>query len=250
MKKYRTKPRFKIIVMCLLILAMMGIKALITPSVGEETAPVTGTTVEESKKPATETTNSKPVEKQSKYLILVNKTHSIGKKDVPEDLQKLKTVASDRTSTYQQMSKPAAIAFEKLAAGAKADGYEIVATTAYRPYNYQKELYDNYVAKDGKTAAETYSAKPGTSEHQTGLSVDVSSPSVSYRLTQEYGKTAEGKWLAQNAHKYGFIIRFLKGRSEITGYEYEPWHIRYVGKQPAKEIYDQDITLEEYLGKN
>ena len=89
--------------------------------------------------------------------------------------------------------------------------------------------------------------KPGQSEHQSGLAADVSSPSVNYALTESFGKTDEGIWLAQNAHKFGFIIRFPDGKESITGYLYEPWHIRYVGESVATEIYAKDLTLEEYL---
>lgn len=122
-------------------------------------------------------------------------------------------------------------------------------TSAYRPYEYQKALHDRYKQADGAVKANTYSAKAGYSEHETGLCLDVSSPSVNYNLVQAYGTTEEGKWLARNAHKHGFIIRYPKGKEKITGYDYEPWHIRYVGKTAAGEIYKKNQTLEEYLNK-
>ena len=146
------------------------------------------------------------------------------------------------------MRKTAARAFNKLTDAAAEKGYTIKLTSAYRPYSFQKQLYEQYIKEDGKRKAEQYSAKPGYSEHQSGLTADVSSPSVNYSLSQAYGSTEEGKWLAKNAHKYGFIIRYPKGKEDITGYEYEPCHIRYVGKEAAREIYEQKITLEEYLG--
>lgn len=185
-------------------------------------------------------------DKSSEYLALVNKTHGIDADYEPPDLQ----TASPRvkgSSKYQELRKPAAEAFKKLAAGAEKAGYTIKLTSGYRPYTYQKYLFEKYVNKDGRYRAEQYSAEPGHSEHQLGLSADVSSPAVNYNLVQAYGTTAEGKWLAKNAYKYGFIIRFPKGKSKITGYDYEPWHIRYVGKAPAKEIYRQKLTLEEYM---
>ena len=91
-------------------------------------------------------------------------------------------------------------------------------------------------------------AYPGQSEHQTGLAMDVSCQSVGFTLEEDFGQTTEGIWLSENAHKFGFIIRYGKDTTNITGYSYEPWHIRYVGKDAAKEIYDLNITLEEYLG--
>lgn len=182
----------------------------------------------------------------SEYLILVNKTHALKADYEPSDLVDGKPAVSGG-SAYQQMRKPAAAAFKKLAAAAKEEGHTIKITSGYRPYAYQKQIFERYVNKDGRYSAEQYSAEPGHSEHQTGLVADVSSPSVNYNLVQAYGATQEGAWLAKHAHKYGFIIRFPKGKEDITGYKYEPWHIRYVGKDAAKEIYKQKLTLEEYL---
>jgi len=183
-------------------------------------------------------------------LILVNKEHSIDKDYKPDDLVKIKYYVSDRSETTRYMRAEAAEAFHKLVDKAAADGIELKMTTAYRSYDFQKILFDSYVEKEGEAAANQYSARPGQSEHQTGLSVDVSSPSVDYQLSDDYGKTEEGKWLADNACRFGFIIRFPKGKEDITGYQYEPWHIRYVGLTAAKEIYEQSLTLEEFLEKN
>jgi len=124
---------------------------------------------------------------------------------------------------------------------ASNNGYSIPLLSSFRSYSYQKTLYNNYVLRDGEEMANTYSAKPGQSEHQTGLAFDVG------KLDDNYGKTQEGIWLKENAHHFGFIIRYLEGKEHITGYQYEPWHIRYVGKVVAKEIYEKNITLEEYL---
>jgi D-alanyl-D-alanine carboxypeptidase len=183
-------------------------------------------------------------------LILVNKSHPIDKDYKPDDLVKIKYFVSDRSETTRYMRAEAAEAFHNLVDKAAENGMELKMTTAYRSYNFQKILFDNYVAKEGEEAANQYSARPGQSEHQTGLSVDVTSPSVDYQLSDDYGNAEEGKWLAENAYRFGFIIRFPKGKEEITGYQYEPWHIRYVGLTAAKEIYEQNLTLEEYLQKN
>lgn len=179
------------------------------------------------------------------YLDLVNKTHPLPADYVPPDLTEVTAVAPGAPAT--QLSAPAAAAFEQLSASAEAEGYTILLQSGYRSYERQKKLFAGYVKRDGQNAAEQYSAPPGCSEHQMGLAVDVTSPSVNYKLDHNFGSTAEGSWLAENAHRFGFIIRYLEGKQDITGYIYEPWHIRYVGKKPAAEIYQQNITLEEYL---
>lgn len=195
-------------------------------------------------------TQPSAVDKSSEYLTLVNKTHGLNRAYEPDDLRTVRATAKDREAEYQKLRKAAAKAFNDLTAGAKEAGCTIKLTTGYRPYSYQKVLYKQYIDMDGKEKAEQYSAKPGYSEHQTGLSADVSSPSVGYQLVRKYGRTKAGTWLAENGHRYGFIIRYPKGKESITGYEYEPWHIRYVGKEAAAEIYERQLTLEEYLGES
>ncbi len=188
----------------------------------------------------------KPAQNQE-LLILVNKQHAVDEAYAPEDLTSVKYFASDRSEQGRYMRAEAAEQFHQLVEGAKEDGFELAMTTAYRSYAFQNTLYTNYVNRYGQAEADTFSAKPGQSEHQTGLAVDVSSPVVQYRLTSELGDTEEGKWMAEHAHEYGFILRFPKGKEEVTGYQYEPWHLRYVGQPAADEIYEQEITLEEYL---
>jgi len=182
------------------------------------------------------------------YLILVNKQHAVAETYKPDDLTDILYFAADRDVAGRYMREEAANAFHRLVEAAAAEaGYELKVTTAYRSYWFQSVLYTQYVEREGQAAADTYSAEPGKSEHQTGLAADVSSPTVDFKLTQEFGTSPEGMWLAENAHQYGFIIRFPKGKEDITGYMYEPWHIRYVGTTAAKEIFDADLTLEEYL---
>ncbi|MBE6030625.1 MAG: D-alanyl-D-alanine carboxypeptidase family protein [Clostridiales bacterium] len=179
-------------------------------------------------------------------LMLVNRSNPVTADYVPVDLVRPDYYATNRSESGQYMTREACDAFNKLAGDAEALGYEIVVTTAYRSYNFQSYLYNMYVERDGQEAADRKSAKPGTSEHQSGLTADVSSPSVGYELVQDYGDTAEGIWLAENCYKYGFILRFPEGKEGITGYMYEPWHIRYVGQDVARTIYALDITFEEY----
>lgn len=137
-------------------------------------------------------------------------------------------------------------AFEEMARAATADGLELVAFSTFRSYDYQVQLYNDYVARDGKDAADRYSARPGFSEHQTGLAFDISGPGGIDFGT--FGETKEGKWLRDNAHRFGFILRYPEGKEHITGYMYESWHFRYVGKEIAPTIYEKQLTLEEYLG--
>ena len=186
---------------------------------------------------------------KSEYLILVNKTYGLDESYEPDDLKLVSYRAEDRSAKYQNLRAEAAEAFDQLAQEAKGSGLTIVVTTGYRPYSYQKQLHDTYLASNGETWTENFSAEPGHSEHQTGLAADVSTPSADYELKQAFAKTDEGIWLAQNAHRFGFIIRYPEGKEDITGYKYEPWHIRYVGIEAATEIYNDNLTLEEYLGE-
>ncbi|UJS27382.1 M15 family metallopeptidase [Macrococcoides canis] len=129
---------------------------------------------------------------------------------------------------------------------AKKDKQSLVVRSGYRSYQMQDKLYKAYKAQDAN--ADAYSARPGHSEHQTGLAFDIGSVESARDFTISFGDTTEGEWLAQNAHKYGFIIRYPEGKTHITGYQYEPWHVRYVGTKIAQEIFNKKITLEEYLG--
>ena len=132
-------------------------------------------------------------------------------------------------------------AFNEMQAAAKKAGYNLTIVSGFRSYSYQGQLYNGYVARDGKAAADTYSARAGHSEHQTGLAMDINNASSSFN------NTPEAKWIAENCYKYGFILRYPKGKENITGYMYESWHVRYLGKQLAKEVCDSGLTLEEFL---
>ena len=133
-------------------------------------------------------------------------------------------------------------AFADKQSGAAADGIGLFVCSGFRSYTYQASLYNNYVNRDGRAAADTYSARPGHSEHQTGLAIDVNSTDGSMATSPE------GIWLAAHCAEYGFIIRYPQGKEEITGYMYEPWHVRYVGKELAAELTENGLTLEEYFG--
>lgn len=183
------------------------------------------------------------------WLLLVNKTHPLAADYAPTDLVRITYLVGDHAESMRYMRKEAAEHFELMAGSAEAAGHEIGIRTAYRSYAQQRDIFNSYAARDGEEAANKYSARPGQSEHQTGLCADVTSPSVNYQMTTKYGDAPEGKWLAENAHQFGFIIRFPLGKEHITGYQYEPWHVRYVGIEAATDIAAQGITLEEYLGE-
>ncbi len=139
-------------------------------------------------------------------------------------------------------------ALDNLIAGAAEDGIELRIISEHRTYQYQEEVFNRYIDSMGLEGAATISAWPGASEHQTGLAVDLGASDGLCDLDTCFESTEEGKWLKENAHDYGFILRYPQGKRSITGYNYEPWHFRYIGVEPAVEIYNEDITLEEYLG--
>lgn len=133
-------------------------------------------------------------------------------------------------------------AFQDLVNGAAADNINIYLSSGFRSYDYQAQIYNNYVAMDGQAKADTYSARPGHSEHQTGLAIDCNI------IDDSFTGTPEAIWLENHCHEYGFIIRYPKSKESITGYKYEPWHIRYLGVDKAKDVHDSGLCLEEYLG--
>lgn len=133
-------------------------------------------------------------------------------------------------------------ALAEMQAAAKKDGLSLYVVSGYRSYDYQGQLYNNYCKRDGKAAADRYSARPGYSEHQTGLAFDLNSTADSFAYTPE------AKWIAAHAQEYGFIVRYPKEKEAVTGYKYEPWHLRYLGKETAQAVYDSGLCLEEYLG--
>ncbi len=140
------------------------------------------------------------------------------------------------------VSEEAQAAFDEMAAGAARDGITLFIASGFRSYDYQAQLYQRYVDRDGAEQADTYSARPGHSEHQTGLAFDLN------EVSDAFIGTPEAEWLAAHAQEYGFIIRYPADKVEITGYKYEPWHVRYLGKETAAAVYESGLCLEEYLG--
>lgn len=170
-------------------------------------------------------------------LILCNKYNKLPKNYVP----KLVTMNS-KYAKGGKLHPEAYDAFKKLSDDARKLGYKIIVNSGYRSYGSQTSIYNNYVNRDGRERADTYSARPGHSEHQTGLAIDVAS---SGRFSS-FGSTKEYTWMKANAHKYGYILRYTKKNQWITGYMNEEWHYRYVGIDAADYIYKNNITFEEY----
>ncbi|MFC9711495.1 D-alanyl-D-alanine carboxypeptidase family protein [Paenibacillus sp. NPDC056933] len=180
--------------------------------------------------------------------VIVNKQRSLPEGYEPDDLVEPNVPFSfDGPHEKRHMRKEAAEALEKLFAGAKADGIELRAVSGYRSYQRQVSIYNNNVKTKGQEYTDRVSSVPGHSEHQTGLAIDVSSPSVGNALEEVFGTSKEGEWLAEHAAEYGYIIRYPKGEDRITGYVYEPWHIRYVGTELAPDVVKSGLTLEEYF---
>ncbi len=140
------------------------------------------------------------------------------------------------------LSKKLLIAYYLMKICALKDGAKLRIISGFRSYDYQEKIYNIYVKEFGEEKTNTFSAKPGHSEHQTGLAIDICEDS------DKFIGTKEDKWLQKNAYKFGFIIRYPKGKEDITGYKYEPWHLRYIGRKHSKKICCNNLTLEEYLG--
>lgn len=179
--------------------------------------------------------------------VVVNKKNGIPESFTPElTVPKVKLRLSS-SEEQMQINTTTAPVMKELFDAAQEDGVKLIFGSGYRSGALQKQFYDSYITKDGQEAADTYSARPGHSEHQTGFSADIDSPDNKCHLEICWEDTTEGQWLKNNAYKYGFIIRYPKDKQSITGYQYEPWHIRYVGKELSQEIQKTGKTLEEFF---
>lgn len=179
--------------------------------------------------------------------VLINPNNRLPDDYVPSDLvyPDVRFVFKEKIEK-RKMRKEAAEALEKMFAAADEDGAYLAGVSAYRSHKYQIQLFNRYVKKDGLEKARTYSAYPGTSEHESGLAIDVTRSDGKCAASDCFGEMKEAVWLAEHAHKYGFIIRYPEGKDKITGYKYEPWHLRYVGTELAEALAASGETLEEY----
>ncbi len=180
--------------------------------------------------PETEATTTEQEEVTPTYInniLIVNKSYPLPKDYRPDN---------------DELTPETSNAFEKMRVDAQAEGLNLYISSGFRSYEYQAQLYQRYADRDGYEKADTYSARAGYSEHQTGLAFDLNT------IDDSFANTPEGKWVAENCWKYGFILRYPKGKEVQTGYQYEPWHLRYLGEDMAKKVYDSGLCLEEYLG--
>lgn len=173
------------------------------------------------------------------YDFVVNKNNKLTKDYIPNDLEEVPNTFS---LEGRKLRKKAKEQFLNMVIDAKKEGLYIILVSAFRDYNYQENLYNNYKSKKGESYADMCSARAGHSEHQTGLAVDVADISLDY---DNFENTKEFTWMINNAYKYGFILRYPKGKFHITGFKYEPWHFRYVGNI-SDYIFKNNLTLEEY----
>lgn len=174
------------------------------------------------------------------YDFIVNKNNKLSENYIPSDLEQISLEYSCDNKYLRKIAKKS---FEHMAKDAKLQGFNIVAVSTYRSYEYQEKLYNNYVKDKGYYYADMCSARAGHSEHQTGLAIDIADLSLDY---DNFEYTKEFIWVKENAHKYGFIMRYPKAKFHITGFKYEPWHYRYVGIDIATCIYENNLTLEGY----
>jgi D-alanyl-D-alanine carboxypeptidase len=188
------------------------------------------------------------IENPENMLSLVNRTNTLPSNYTPTDL-----MVPDVPFTFEEtidkrfLRKEIIEPIERLFIEAEKEGVQLFGVSGYRSYERQKSIYQYEIEMVGVEEALKYVALPGQSEHQLGLALDVTSLSAGLKLTEDFGDTIEGKWLKENAHRFGFIIRYPRGKESLTGYEYEPWHIRYVGNEAADYLFRNDLVLEQIV---
>ena len=183
----------------------------------------------------------KPTDMEKEYLILVNKFNYLSEDYEPADLKNISlSYAYDNNRVREVVND----AFIDMASSAKKDGIQILANSSYRTYKRQDEIYKDFYYTKGVSYADDYAARPGYSEHQTGLSIDIFASGNS--TTDNFEESDAFIWLSNNAHKYGFILRYPKGKEYLTGYAYESWHYRYLGVDIATKVHDSGLTYDEY----
>jgi len=188
------------------------------------------------------------ISKPGSIWWIVNKKRPLPAGYVPPNLSVPNvTRRLDKDSESMKIDSDITKNIEELFSAAKQAGHPLVFASGYRSEEYQRQLFQRYVREGGQEYADKTSAKPGTSEHQTGLAFDVCEVNTDCELETSFSNTNTGRWVKDNAYKYGFIIRYLEGKENETGYTYEPWHLRYVGTDLAKELHSSNRTMEDYF---
>jgi D-alanyl-D-alanine carboxypeptidase len=187
----------------------------------------------------------------SDILFLVDKDHALPPDYAPPDLVTVRAPdASPGAPTTVQLRKVAADAMTQMLTDARAQSINLLAQSGYRSYEYQAQVYGNEVQTFGQTQADRESARPGHSEHQLGLAMDFTTRALGYDLNNSFAATPEGRWLAQNAARYGFVLSYPQDKEAITGYTYEPWHYRYIGVDAAQKFLASGLALNQWLGQH
>ena len=184
--------------------------------------------------------NIQPAVMPNDLLVLCNKYYKLDATFTPQNLVDVKEGYYVNDGKAYKLASVAHDAFIKMADAAKDEGLSLKIISAYRTNSFQANLYEKYKDRNGQTAADRFSARPGHSEHETGLAIDINDVSSAFE------NTAEFKWLEKHAHEYGYILRYPKNSEHITGYMYESWHYRYVGEALAAELVSADITFDAY----
>lgn len=184
-----------------------------------------------------------PTYNAGSYDMLVNKTYYLDSSYVPGSITDL---TIQYASSGLQLESSAAEALKQLCDAGRAMGLRMYASSAYRTYEHQQSLYDRYVKANGEEEADTFSARPGFSEHQTGLTVDMSALGIGSDGISSFEESDEFTWVSKNCQDYGWILRYPSGKEQITGYQYEPWHYRYLGTDLAKKVVASGLTYDEY----
>lgn len=252
-KRKRIKKGPVILVgLCALLLLVSGVSAWQTWNKGETILPLTS----DEEKPQVLDDSDKQKNEVSEYDIdtpasitaIINKQRPFPSDYEPSDLVVPNIAMRDNISGDEQYVRAqAATALEAMTSAAANEGIALLLGSGYRSYALQESLFASYEEISGTEAANQYSARAGQSEHQTGLAVDLVGDDMSCYLEICFEETPTGQWLESHAHEYGFILRFKKGKESITGYQYEPWHFRYVGPELAKAIHEKNVTMEEYF---
>jgi D-alanyl-D-alanine carboxypeptidase len=180
--------------------------------------------------------------------VIVNKARALNADYVPQNLTVPAVPFPPGTSERPTLRRDAARALEVLMISASQAGARLMLLDGYRSYSEQAHVYERSLARQGVATAERFVARAGHSEHQTGLAADMGRIDRRCELDRCFARTPEGEWLARNAYHYGFVIRYQAGHEQITGYEHEPWHLRYVGKELAAQVRSTGVSLERYFG--
>ncbi len=241
----------KALIVCLILTILMGIAVVILYSEPQE-IPKNDPPKETNVTFSTDLSAYEPyMNTKEDFLMLVNKTHKVTAEFAPEELVAVKDAKKEIF-----LQKTAAMALEAMFIEMRKAGFtDVFVTSAYRDYAYQSALFNTYLnrematglsQKEAREKVLTYSAEPGTSEHQTGLAVDLMTASMT-ELDESFASHAVYEWLSENAWKFGFVLRFPADKTAITGYAFEPWHYRFVGRTAAREMHTNALCLEEYL---